>query len=134
MHVVNIQKVLERPDLPAIVRLTAYQVLQSKTYMKPGDWLKSLHPLDLATLTQLVADVTDDLNDPATEVLIALTMILAQSEGVEFNDIDTLHAQVNQLGMFLTIEKLGRLGLAEIDHGNISFGEDMGGATIARGA
>lgn len=132
MHAVNMKKAFEQPDLPSVVRMAAWQAMQAKGYMKPGEWLARLHPLDLTFLNTLVEGAKDQLDDPATGTLIALTMILVQAEGLESPDGETLRGQVNQLGLFLTIESLSRRGLAEVEHGNISFGDDMGDVPIAR--
>lgn len=132
MHAVNMKKAFEQPDLPAVIRLAAWQAMQAKGYMKPGEWLKRLNDLDLIFLVNLVDQCKDTLDDPATAALLTLTMILVQAEGLESDTADVLNGQVNQLGLFVTIESLSRKGLADVEHHNISFGDDSGDIPIAR--
>jgi hypothetical protein len=131
MHAVDMKRVFEQPDLPAVVRLAAWQALQAKSYMKPGVWLRNLHDIDLVFLINLVEQCKGTTDNPATSTLITLTMVLVQAEGLEFDDPAVLNNYVNQLGMFLIIESLGRKGVTDVHHDNISFDDAAGNLSIA---
>jgi hypothetical protein len=126
------KRAFEEPGLPAVVRMAAWYAMQAKTYMKPGQWLHNLNALDLIFLLNLVDQCNDAPADPATGALISLTMILVQAEGLELDSPEQLNSQVNQLGLFLTIESLSRKGLVDVEHGNISFGDDAGSTPFVR--
>jgi hypothetical protein len=132
MHAVSMKKAFEQPDLPAIVRMAAWQAMQGNGYMKPGKWLHELHPLDLVYLINVIDQCKDDPEDPATSLMISLTMILVQAEGLQIDDSAWLNSCVNQLGMFLITESLSRMGMVDVEYGNISFDDSAGDLPIAR--
>jgi hypothetical protein len=115
---------------PAIVRLAAMEIIQTGSYMKPGDWIRNLHQCDLDHLLLLCDAAKDTDTDAATATLVALTMVLVQGEGLDVADGAELTAQMNQLVMFLTLESLGRKGLVDVKYNNISFDPEAGDAAI----
>lgn len=132
MHAVSMKKAFEQSDLPAIVRVTAWQAMQGNGYLKPGKWLHDLHPLDLVYLLNVIEQCEDHPDDPSTALMISLTMVLVQAEGLSVDDSDWLNGCVNQLGMFLITESLARKGLVDIEYGNVSFDDDAGDIPFAK--
>jgi hypothetical protein len=130
MESVNLQKARDYKGLPAVARLVAQQVTTGG-YLKPGHWLRDLHDFDLRTLSMIIDECQDTIDDPATSTMIGLTMILVQAEGLPL-DPDVLNSQVNQLGLFITTESLARKGVVEVYYDNISFGDDAGELPIAK--
>lgn len=130
---INFQKAAESHHFPAIVRLTALQLVHTEQqYTKPGEWLKALPYYDLQHLIAMCNDLVDDPTDPITEAVIVLTMILTQAEGVLVEDATDMRKHVGALINFLAMESLARKGLIEIVHENISFGDDAGSLIVAR--
>lgn len=128
---VDLEKVVTS-NLPAIIRLTALQMIHSKqSYSKPGDWLKALPDYDLCDLVSMSEEITNELGSKVTESFVALTMILMQAEGVPFDEGD-LRPSVGALIHFLIMEGLARQGMIEVNYANISFGDDVGQLEIAR--
>jgi len=129
---IALPKLVANAVTPAICRMAAWEVIQTGSYMKPGDWIKKLHQVDLDHLLQLCDAATDTDSDLPTMTLVALTMILVQGEGLDVADGNELSMQMNQLVMFLTLESLGRKGLVDVEYNNISFDAGSGDAAIGK--
>lgn len=125
-------KLVANNTAPAICRLAAWEAIQTGSYMKPGDWIRKLHQVDLDHLLQLCDTAKDTDDDSATMTLVALTMVLVQGEGLDVADGKELTDQMNQLVMFLTLESLGRKGLVDVEYNNISFDPASGDAAIGK--
>lgn len=116
---------------PAVVRLTALQLSQAPSYTRPGEWLENLTGADLEYLMMILDQMDDTRDNPYTEAMILLSMILAQAEGVDTESEGTAHKHVNVLAQFLVLESMFRKGLIDINRTNMSFGEDAKDLPIA---
>jgi hypothetical protein len=97
--------------------------LQTKQYLKVGDFFKSLSNEDLRTLGDIIE--AGEEADHFSEMLL-MSHMLSQGEGlgVKFESIETVTARLNQFIMLVTIESLHRKKLVKAYHDNFSFGDD----------
>ena len=129
----DLQRFASTPSVHGtLVAATAQAAINSKGYLKPGDWLKQLSDVDLMFLMMCVENLTDDPRDIALRTVVAIALILAQAEGLDSISAEQPHAYVNQLAHFLAIESLKRKGLVDVNYDNISFGDDANELPIAR--
>lgn len=104
--------------------MAAQAAISAGTYMRPGEWLRTVHNVDLMTLAMIADAVEQDPVHDAAEALTALTMILVTAEGLDIGDDKQMLVYLKQLVMFITLESLYRKGLIDIVHANMSFADD----------
>lgn len=116
---------------PAVIRLTALELSRAPSYTRPGEWLAKLTDADLEYLMIILDQVDDTPDNPYTESMILLAMILAQAEGVDSDHQGVAHKHVSSLAHFLVLESLYRKGAADLIRDNMSFGDDAKDLPIA---
>jgi hypothetical protein len=132
MNGIDLNKVYHS-DAPAVIRLTALELSKAPSYTKPGEWLARLPLIDLQYLIMLLDQVNDLPDNPYSQAMILLAMILAQAEGVDSESANATYKHVHTLQTFLILESLHRKGVTEVIHANMSFGDDAGNLTISKG-
>lgn len=131
MFAIDLNKAANSPEMSAIVRMTARQILDNQTgYFKPGSWLKSVSTCDLYMLIGAMEMMTDSEDDPLTEQAIALAVILSAGEGVEM--VMDMLPRVGYLVQLLIMESLARKGLIDIMYDNVSFDDSARELQIAK--
>lgn len=131
MFAINLNKAATSPNMSAIVRQTARQILDNKTgYFKPGSWLQTLSACDLYMLIGAMEMMTDSETDPLSEQAVALAVLLSQGEGVEIV-VDML-PRVAYLIQLLLMESLARKGYIEMFYDNVSFDDGARDLEIAK--
>lgn len=136
-YVANLEKVAGDVDYLPIVRLTAAGLI-SNPYNTVGNWLQNVANGDLNDLLEIINEQHDAYElDPdamidAYDNIVLLTLILAQSEGVDLEDFDDLHDNVGILSILLTTEGLARKGLVNIMYDQVSFGSEFRDVVVAK--
>jgi len=136
-YVANLEKVAGDVDYLPIVRLTAAGLI-SNPYNTVGNWLQNVANGDLNDLLEIINEQHDAYElDPdaiidAYDNIVLLTLILAQSEGVDLEDFDDLHDNVGILSILLTTEGLARKGLVDIMYDQVSFGSEFRDVVVAK--
>lgn len=134
MSGINLKNVSADQRFPAIVRLTAIDLLNSDGYFSWGRWIESLSNSDLAYLQSLTElDLNDPTNETAVQSLILLTEMLAQAEGIDldYNDASPTVARMNWFSAVLAIEGLHRKGLVKVFYENLTM-DSMDTSKIAQ--
>jgi hypothetical protein len=136
-YIANLEKVAGDVDYLPIVRLTAAGLI-SNPYNTVGNWLQNVANGDLNDLLKIINEQHDAYElDPdamidAYDNIVLLTLILAQSEGVDLEDFDDLHDNVGILSILLTTEGLARKGLVDIMYDQVSFGSEFRDVVVAK--
>jgi hypothetical protein len=125
MFVVNFNKIKDAPNIPAIIKLMAVQILQAGTYVRLGDWIQEVTDYDLECLTNMCEDMAEDHTCAATGHLALMVMMLMQAEGIDpaSNGLELEKHMAFLVGMIAS-EGLKRGGVVDIDYSNLSFGAD----------
>lgn len=134
MSGINLKNVSIDQRFPAIVRLTAIDLLNSDGYFSWGRWIESLSASDLAYLQSLTElDLNDPINETAVQSLILLTEMLAQAEGIDldYNDASPTVDRMNWFSAVLAIEGLHRKGLVKVFYENLTM-DSMDTSKIAQ--
>lgn len=134
MSGINLKNVSIDDRFPAIVRLTAIDLLNSDGYFSWGRWLNSLSNDDLVYLRGLTElDLNDPINENAVQSLILITEMLAQAEGLDldYNDASPTVERMNWFSAVLTIESLHRKGLVKVFYENLTM-DSMDTSKIAQ--
>lgn len=136
-YIANLEKVVGDVEYLPIVRLTAAGLI-SNPYNTVGNWLQNVANGDLNDLLEIINEQHDAYElDPdamidAYDNIVLLTLILAQSEGVDLEDFDDLHDNVGILSILLTTEGLARKGLVDIMYDQVSFGSEFRDVVVAK--
>ena len=132
-HILDLPKISSHEKFAAITRLTALQ-LMAQPYLSVGSFFKSLSNNDLTLLLAMVDDVQYNLsvNEYSFPNLLALTEMLTRGEGTEKYEIEGIKNNVNILCLMINLVSLERKGLIDLEYDNLSFGDDMNTATLAK--
>lgn len=131
MSGLDFSKAVNDKSFPAIVRTTAMELMRAGSYSKVGPWFKSLSDYDLRDLNDVVEQV-DAGDQQASDVLVALAMLLSQAEGGTSTTTEEVIFDVQMFTMFLTMESLYRKGLIDLDHALMTFAHDSGALVLAK--
>lgn len=131
MSGLDLKKAVNDKTFPAIVRTTAMELLNAKSYSKLGPWFKSLSDHDLHDLNGVVEQV-DAGDSNASDVLVALAMILSQAEGGSSETVEETIADVQMFTTYITMESLYRKGLIDLNHEAMTFSPDSGDLVLAK--
>lgn len=128
---VNYQSVLKQKDFMAVTRLLAANLI-SEPYMTMRDFLMGLSDNDLKVLLEILDSSMgkEEDADPRLEEAVLITVMLAQAEGLESGDSQTVTNRLNAFAMILAIESLFRKKLVKIYRENMTLGEDYGSKII----
>lgn len=124
----NLSKAVNDREFPAIVRITAQQIMSAPSYFSVGSWLQQLAQDDLDMLNK----AADGPHGDPGFALPALAMILSQGEGGSTETDEECHTAVSHLILFITMESLYRKGLIDLDHRNLTFAPDSGAVKVAK--
>lgn len=117
---INFENIVNGKNLLALTKMLAVQ-LRERPYTTPGDYMRSLSDGDI----QMLVELTDKEEDEHFAEILLLAEMLAQAEGLERADEDTMMERVNAMIGFIVIESLARKGMVKVHYENMSFGEDM---------
>lgn len=130
-------RVLEDTKHHAVTRKLA-TFLSVNEYITVGEFIRQLSDRELSDLLYISEffgeDVEDDSDEPSYVddfILIAAMLSEAEGSGIKLNE-ESAPGLVSMLTSFLIIESLDRKGMAKAIHKNMSFGEDMMDAVIAK--
>ena len=128
VYAISIDVVLERSDLPAIVKQAAL-LLRQRGFFTIGEWLSELTDFDLTTLLSLWDIV--DRPGPAAFALVTLTEILTAAEGIAASHESTCIDRMKRLSVLMAMESLHRKGLIVFYRNNATLGDDYDDRQIA---
>jgi hypothetical protein len=136
-YLANLEKIAAEAEYLPIVRLTATELI-ANPYNTVGGWLQSLANSDLADLLDIVErqheayELDQDAMIEDYDNIVLLTLILAQSEGVDLEDFEELHDNVNIFAVLLTTEGLARKGFVTFNYDKVSFGTEFRDVVVAQ--
>lgn len=125
---INLERVINSHSAWSLNKLLATK-LSIHPHFTVGEFFKSMSNEDIDFLSKQIAETTYE--DDAAAELFLMMMLLCIAEGVD-NDEESMDSRFDALIMFVTCESLARKGLAEVMHENMSFGDDMKHANLAR--
>jgi hypothetical protein len=136
-YLANLEKIAAETEYLPIVRLTATELI-ANPYNTVGSWLQSLANGDLADLLDIVErqheayELDQDAMIEDYDNIVLLTLMLAQSEGVDLEDFEELHDTVNIFAVLLTTEGLARKGFVTFNYDKVSFGTEFRDVVVAQ--
>ena len=119
---VNLQQIAESPDLPATIRLLAFDLIKNP-YISLGDFFKKASDRSIEEMVDMVNAIDDD--EDQMQNLALLTMMLMTGEGLVISDDDHLRYSINAMVMITCGVSLARKGMVKVHYENLSFGQDM---------
>lgn len=125
---INFAQVSKEKSLLSITRLLAVNMM-ANPYITVGEFLKDIGDSDLDTIGDIIdaGEEHENFSD-----LMLISEMLAVGEGLPQGTVDVMHSRVNMFLTFITCEMLGRKGLIQVVRENMSFGEDMASAIVAK--
>jgi len=133
---INYDNVIECKECLNVTRLLAAD-LKSNPYMTVGHFLKHISDADLKILNDIVEESTgmdpdDEVTNPGLADVVLITEMLVRAEDLFSEDDAVLMKRVNNFMIMITCENLGRKGLVQVFHSNLSFGDDEAKRVIVK--
>lgn len=118
---INYDTIMDADDMMNITR-DCVRAVRKQNYTTVGEFLQMVMSSDIQEAVEIASD---ESHEKASQFMLIAEM-LARAEGLdEAMDMNTMRDRTNTMINFIVIESLGRKGLVEVHHKNMSFGEDM---------
>jgi hypothetical protein len=128
---INLEAVIADRSYYTSTRVLA-STLMVRPYFTIGEWLQSVQQDDLLKLIKISEEQSVENQDdpdpepiPDFENVVLSCMMLMIAEGLDIEDHDVLHGNVNAFIVMLTMENLRRKKLVDIAYDKLSFGEEL---------